>query len=297
MSKFAKFCLIAAAIMICLGLFIGTVVTAIGGRNVIHNIANDGIITVSPGGMKFWDWSWGWPWNYGNRGNWNIDLTVNGNKAQDRSYTAAFAANDIDSLNIKVGIGDFKVVPWDQDDFQIEIRGMGKLNYYSEAKTLVVDGFDLSSWNTVNVNASNNKLTLYVPQNISYDNIRAEVGVGALNIRDLTANYINTDSGVGSLTMNDMTVGRLNIENSVGETTFKGEVNGDITAECSIGSISLRLKGEYSDFDYAINCALGNISIAGRSYTSLVGESTISNDADKKMRLDCSIGNIDVKFY
>ena len=305
MGKFAKFCLIAAAIMIGLGIFVGTIVTAVGGRNIIRNVANEGVASIGPGGLRLWDWSFGWPWSWswgGSSWSWsgnnnsggNIGLTVNGSKVSGQLYESSVKAVDINSLDITVGIGDFRIIPWENDYFQIEIDGIGKCKYYSQGATLYVEGFDLNGRNVVNIN---NRLRLYVPEDVSYDRIRINVGVGALEIRDLATQELNTDVGVGSLTMTDMMVNRLNLTNSVGETTFKGEVNGDISVECSIGSVSLRLNGEYEDFDYAINCALGNISIGRYSYSALVNESRVNNNADKKMRLECSIGNIDVSFY
>ncbi|MCL2718953.1 MAG: DUF4097 family beta strand repeat-containing protein [Lachnospiraceae bacterium] len=312
MGKFAKVCLIAAAILIGLGLFVGTLVTAIGGRGLVRNAANEGMINIGPRGFTVWDWSWGWnegrswgrPWGRNwersnSSDNWsrNLDLTVNGATISSKSYSAVFSNNNINSLDISVGVGDFKVIPWDKDEFQIEITGAGSCKYYNRGSTLYLEGFDFNGRSITSFDTNNNKFTIYVPENIYFNEIKIAVGVGALDISRLSVDNLKTDSGVGSLTMNDMIVNRLNISNSVGETIFKGEVKNDIRIENSIGSTSLRIKGAYEDFDYFINCALGNISIDRYSYTSLAQESQIMNNAGREMRLSCSIGNIDVSFY
>ena len=301
MGKFAKVCLITATIMICLGLFVGTIVTVLGGGNLIRGIAREGIVHIGPRGINFWDWNWSWNWGRGNSWSryWDggIDLKVNGTRIADKSYTSDFNFGEINSLNLTVGVGQFDIIPWEKDSFGIRITGMGACRYYNRGSTLHVEGFDFSGWNTTNINTRNNRISLYVPESIYYDELRIEVGVGSLDIRGLTVNRLRSEAGVGSVTMKDMVVERLYMNNSVGESIFGGEVRGNIAVDNGIGSTVLRIRGHEDDFDYEISCSIGSITVGRQSYSGLAHARTINNNAAKDMKLNCAIGSIEVSFY
>ena len=81
-----------------------------------------------------------------------------------------------------------------------------------------------------------------------------------------------------------------------GNFTLKGELHNDVEVECSMGNISLDLKNAYKDFDYEVKCSAGNIDLNGKKYTGLSKEEKIDNDAEHEMKLECSVGNVDVSF-
>ena len=300
MGKLAKVCLVIAAIMIALGLFVGTIVTALGGGNLIRAAANNGIVNITPWGMNFWDWGWNWGrnWNISNN-HWNggFELTVNGDRVADNSYSKDFSFDNIDSLYITVGVGEFNVIPWDKNVFKIKITGVGACRYYERGSTLHVDGFDFTGWTTTNLNTRNNKMTLYVPESIYYDEINIEVGVGSLDISGLTSRRLRSDSGVGSLNMNGMSTERLTMTNGIGEAKFRGVVNGDVSVDTGIGSVRLQIEGNENDFNYDISCSIGSVVVGKQSYSGLANDRRINNNADKNMRLNCAIGEITVTFY
>lgn len=291
MHKFIKVCLIIAAIMISLGIFIAVIVTAVSGRSLFHNL-NPVNVNIFPfrtlESENSWDININLP---GGRWNRRNNMIVNGSKIGNQTYEAVFNAGEISEISIKAGAGDFKVIGWDNSDFKIIIDGRGEVKYNSRGKTLNIEGF-----NSFKVN-SFNSLTLYVPENRFYDELDITVGAGMLSVSGLKVAELESAAGAGRIVMNDMIVGELEIDNGVGETTFRGEVSGDIKANCAAGSISLKIKGDEADFNYRINCAIGHISLGSSFYGGLAAEKSIDNNADKKMRLECAIGNIDVSFY
>jgi DUF4097 and DUF4098 domain-containing protein YvlB len=97
--------------------------------------------------------------------------------------------------------------------------------------------------------------------------------------------------------MNNITAERLTVKTGVGVAEFSGAVRGDIKAETSIGSIGLLVSGQKEDYNYIINCSVGSITVGGDTYSGLDAEKTIYNKANKDMELECSIGNIEVRFY
>ena len=306
MSKLAKVCLITAAIMISLGLFIGTIVTAVGGGNLIRNVTREGI-SIGPWGLNVWDWNWNWGWNNswndswgwnsGYRGDGIRDLTVNGTKISNKSYDSKFAAEGINKLDLSFGVGDFNIIPWEKNEFEIKINGIGGCKYYTRGNTLYVEGFHMNGQRNEGVSVRNNVLKLYVPKDVYYDEIKIQLGVGNVDIKGLSAARLTSDSGVGTLDMSNMVLNRLDVSNSIGETGFRGEVNGDINVENGIGSTNLMIRGDEDDFNYEITCSIGSVSVGRRSFSGLAGVRSVNNNSDKSMKLNCAIGSIEVGFY
>ena len=65
-----------------------------------------------------------------------------------------------------------------------------------------------------------------------------------------------------------------------------------VDADAELGSIMLKLSQSEDDFDYEIENDLGNVEFDGVS----VGNSVIHNKASGKMKLDSSMGNIEIYF-
>jgi len=279
--------------MISIGIIIGVIVTAIGGRNYISNAIDRGSFSIMPGFIsRIWD-------NSG-RGGWGInnynDLMVNGSKISGNTYTAVVKGEKIDDLNISAAIGDFLIETWSGDDFKIEVQGVGYFKYKINDSSLTIEGFDMRGINAVNFNSIRNIMILTVPESFRFDDIRIEVGVGELNIDGLQAKKLKSDCGVGSISMRNMQVDYLDISNSVGESIFSGHVEKDVKVDCGVGSVSLTLNDNKENYNYKIDCSIGNITVGKNYYSGLSSTRTINNDADKNMNLNCAIGNIIVRF-
>ena len=102
--------------------------------------------------------------------------------------------------------------------------------------------------------------------------------------------------GVGTLTVNDLQVEELDGECGVGEFDFSGEIKKFGNLKCGIGSMYLNLVGSEKDYDYSLECGMGNISLGDRDFSGLGSGQEISNGSDKKFTLECGMGEIEVDF-
>ena len=96
--------------------------------------------------------------------------------------------------------------------------------------------------------------------------------------------------------MNDLQVEELDGECGVGEFDFSGEIKKFGNLKCGIGSIYLNLVGSEKDYDYSLECGMGNISLGDRDFSGLGSGQEISNGSDKKFTLECGMGEIEVDF-
>ena len=65
-----------------------------------------------------------------------------------------------------------------------------------------------------------------------------------------------------------------------------------VDADAELGNIVLNLSQSEDDFDYEIDSDLGNVEFDGVSMENFV----ICNKASEKMKLDSSMGNIEIYF-
>lgn len=56
------------------------------------------------------------------------------------------------------------------------------------------------------------------------------------------------------------------------------------------------LKDGEEAFNYEIECAAGNVQIGNRAFTAVAADKRIQNDAIKDMKLECSLGSIEIYF-
>ena len=301
MNKFIKFCLIAATIMISIGLCIGIAVTAIGGPSLIRGLSAANSFISVPGliGPNWGPWrlNWGWngPWGADDI-NWNY-LLVNGKKLDERSFTDSINSDGIRRLEMETGVGEFMILPHDGDDFEIRVSGVGDVVYRVEGGTLFVAGFDWSNRTIGGSSTKNNKMTLYVPRYMVFDHIDIEVGVGAVEMRELSAAAITAEVGVGALEMKDMWAGRLDLDGGVGYVEYRGIIDGDVEVNGSVGGIALWVQGAEEDFNYEMDTSVGSVTVGSYTLAGLSGDRYINNNADKTMSLCSSVGAIEVKFY
>ena len=60
-----------------------------------------------------------------------------------------------------------------------------------------------------------------------------------------------------------------------------------------MGSIYAELEGKEEEFDYDLECSMGNIAINGQDYAF---DRKVDNHAQKKMKLSCVMGSMEVLF-
>ena len=57
------------------------------------------------------------------------------------------------------------------------------------------------------------------------------------------------------------------------------------------------MTGAQEDYNYDLECGVGNLDVGSDSYSGLGRENHISNTgADRKLELECGMGNVSVSF-
>ena len=96
---------------------------------------------------------------------------------------------------------------------------------------------------------------------------------------------------------NPVTAKEADLEIGTGSMTFADLSAKKISGECGLGELDLTMTGTQEDYNYDLECGVGNLDVGSDSYSGLGREKSISNTgADRKLDLECGMGNVSVDF-
>lgn len=169
---------------------------------------------------------------------------------------------NIENLDLNMGVGELTVCYGSGKDFVLRSVGTGKFFCEQNGTTLKVNSKKAQYFFGINISSFGSSkdvaIVLEVPKGTDIRKLKAQVGVGTLTVNDLQVE--------------------------------------ELDGECGIGSMYLNLVGSEKDYDYSLECGMGNISLGDRDFSGLGGGQEISNGSDKKFTLECGMGEIEVDF-
>ena len=125
-----------------------------------------------------------------------------------------------------------------------------------------------------------------------------EVDAGSMQVQQLYAvECLELSNGVGEMKLLSVKANNVTADNGVGAMYISGEITGQNNIKCGIGEVTILLCGRRDiDFDYDVNCGIGEIVInnskhygMGHHHSSSHHETTFNRDY---FYLDCGIGCI-----
>lgn len=325
MSKFVKGSLITAGILAAIGIVFCLICAIAGGGSAIY-WANDKYMTerLDKAADALADV---------NIGKWHFVWKDKGSAAAEGSGTGleeigegnekineitegqqSVSTDGIRNLELILGTGEFVIREKEVSDGVIDIYIEGtECRQYVREGTLYVENF--KEIQVFNIGASLNKVTIEIPQGMSFDEIDVELGAGTMEISDIRANEFDAGIGAGELTIKNVETmelsaeigaGELTAENvstkdadftvNMGECIYRGTIQGNLDAECDMGNMEFYLTGAEEEHNYDIECSAGNIDIGGLSVAGLATEREINNGAVSTFDISCNMGSIIVCF-
>lgn len=144
-------------------------------------------------------------------------------------------------------------------------------------------------WKKIEIDAEAAYVAL---QDFSAEEMEFSAGAGSIEASGLQTKKLILSVEAGAITLTDSEAAELEADAEAGAIHFSGSITDMVDADAELGSIMLKLSQSEDDFDYEIENDLGNVEFDGVS----VGNSVIHNKASGKMKLDSSMGNIEIYF-
>jgi len=193
---------------------------------------------------------------------------------------AEHSFKDITDLNIDLDVGEMIVKEADGDEFSVHAEDVNE-SYVCEEKdgTLFIRHKEVKKFRFWSFGWNNReaKIVLEVPRGTVFDETQMVIGVGKIELSDFQSKNLSIDCGVGA-------------------AYLEGRITGDCNLNCGVGEIKMKLSGNEEDYDYEVDCGIGEVRIGDRSYTALGHSSAQNNHADNNMNIECGVGSVKVTF-
>ena len=143
------------------------------------------------------------------------------------------------------------------------------------------------------------KVCISYPKDVKLQELEIEMGAGTVYLnRDIDTEKLSVEMGAGEFdSKNPVTAEEADLEIGTGSMTFADLSAKKISGECGLGELDLTMTGMQEDYNYDLECGVGNLDVGSDSYSGLGREKSISNTgADRKLDLECGMGNVSVNF-
>lgn len=315
MKKFVKGCLIAALVLLILGVSMVAVVALVGDKSKIEEAvrdATDGKVEIN---LSSWE-------NFGIHivGEWEGRYDINDASVFDKNHEVwegdmkktQINQSVVDELDIQIGGNTLDIKVSEDNFYHIEQKGNGKLQAYEEQGVLHVK----SIMNEVLLGGRmETKIVLYVPKETDLRKINVDAGAGkieacglkgkevkiSVEVGDiewdaLSAESLQVEIGAGKILTKNALIGDLAVSLGAGECEVQGEVQGNVYVNCAAGNVFLAHRGSEDEFNYELNCTVGDIQLGKETYSGLNKQKSIDNNASKTMDISVAAGVVEVKF-
>lgn len=279
MKKFAKICLVIAAVLAILGVAACAAGAVMGaGYHTLRELWKSGDLEML--GWKVGEDGIGW--YHGNDFDWD-----DANKSVE-----AFQASEVSEIEISLKYGTLEIEESDTDEIVVEVEK----NNGDFQSTLKKGVLSLKDNRGSGIAKRKYEIKLELPRGIELKQIKIDNNAGVLESDDLvvTADKVDIKVDAGEMDMDRITAKEFRLEVGAGNADIQDLDAEEIDISCGVGNIDLQLLGREKDYNYNVTCGLGNIEISQQSYTSIGKEKRIDNGAKKNVRLECGVGNISV---
>lgn len=280
-----KSCAIAAIIMTVLGLGLAVAAGTVKGSAKITEVVEHVTgkrIRINLGWDRFpfgifADDDW-----FGDS-DWNYELDVTGIFDNDYEVLKGDRATiypDTDAvikeLDIELGGCSFETKISDTGEFYVKTSKMDKIQVYEEKGRLHVK----SVKTRVKWTSNSGKVILYVPEDYYYDKVQIDLGAGEVTFNDLNAKEISLEVGAGVIRCKDISAEDLEASVGMGQIELKKMDINKLEAEVGMGEF---VGSGVVDKSAKLECSMGNVEL------KLDGSSQ-----DYNYKLEAAAGNVDI---
>ena len=135
-----------------------------------------------------------------------------------------------------------------------------------------------------------------IPQDTEMEEITADVGAGYLEMTGISARKLYVSADAGKADISGFSAERLEAECGAGQLVLEGRASEKAKLECGAGEVIYTVPGVREDYNYEMECDVGEIEIGGDSYSGLGVERKEDNGSPHSIEAECRMGRIEILF-
>jgi len=137
---------------------------------------------------------------------------------------------------------------------------------------------------------------IVIPKGYTLSELDMDLGAGAISVTGGNFGEVIIDVAAGEFIGTNIIAGSLRGNVGAGSISYSGEIDGKARFDCGAGKVILHLNQAEKDFNYNIDCGIGEIIIGNSNYSGLGNHKKIENQADYTMEIDCGAGEVTIQF-
>mgnify|MGYP004501136097 FL=1 len=161
-------------------------------------------------------------------------------------------------------------------------------------------------------NTKKEELIVYVPENIQFDKVNINTGVGKVNIEILNTKVLKMNLGAGETSMKNINItenakidtgaGKVNITSAkindlrcdlgIGATEISAKLLGNTRISTGVGSLKLDVFGKKEEYETKVNKGLGNVTIDEEK----ISDNEVVGNGENRIDIDGGVGEIKINF-
>lgn len=139
-------------------------------------------------------------------------------------------------------------------------------------------------------------ITVTLPEGQALEEIDLLLKAGELTADRLSAEKLTVETGAGRVSIQDFSAAEARLVCTAGSLSGKGDATEQIEVACSVGEVNLTLKGSKQDYDYELECGIGEVNCGHDRYSGIGRVVHLDHQAAKRIKVSCGIGQIKLDY-
>lgn len=203
-----------------------------------------------------------------------------------------YELENVKKLEIDVIAGEIKLESYHGQEIEIEVE-------HDHSKYVKVstgdDYMKIESTKTFH----GGDIKIRYPENLLLEQLKIEVDAGEVELENaIYVKELMITIGAGEFQADEMIYAdSVYMEVGAGEIDIEKISADHLSGNCGVGEITFMLDGREEDYNYSLECGLGEITIGENSHSSIADRVEIDHgNAERIVNLSCGLGEITANF-
>ena len=204
-----------------------------------------------------------------------------------------YPSEEFHSIDLEFGAGVLDIHYGEVD--QVEIYHENIKQFNAEVKNGVLK---INTGHDVYIDdADNRQLVIVLPTDTQLNEVDLDIAAALANVDNIHANEINVTIGAGQANITNAVTNVIEIEVGAGMAMVSDLNANTIEAKCGMGQMNIDVIGSQDDYNYDVDCGMGNVVVGNHSYGGVGTQHHGDNHhASKHIDVECGMGEVIVKF-
>ena len=131
---------------------------------------------------------------------------------------------------------------------------------------------------------------------MTFKEVSLNLGAGTLYIDNIYTKDLEVGVGAGEAIVEGFQADEAEFNCGAGSIAARGDIRSQAELKCGVGSITYTASGQEEEYNYDIECGVGEVICGDNSYSGLGKDRHIDNNADKDISIEGGVGSVIIDF-